>query len=64
MRVAQFVLVTCQIIVAGADEISGIASGAAISVQGRHIGAWLSLDSPFPSLWSDLCDKLLGTLSE
>ena len=33
-------------IVAGADEISGVASGAVISVQGRHIGAWLSLDSP------------------
>ena len=33
-------------IVAGADEISGVASGAVISVQGRHIGAWLSFDSP------------------
>ena len=33
-------------IVAGADEIFGIASGAVISVWGRHIGAWLSLDSP------------------
>ena len=35
-----------QMIVAGADEISGVASGAVISVQGRHIGAWLSFDSP------------------
>ena len=35
--------------VAGADEISGIASGAVITVQGRHIGAWLSLESPPPA---------------
>ena len=42
-------LITFQIIVARADEIFGIASGAVISVWGRHIGAWLSLDSPMPA---------------
>ena len=39
-------------IVAGADEISGVASGTVISVQGRHIGAWLSFDSP---LFGGIC---------
>ena len=49
VKVVQFVLITFQIIVARADEIFGIASGAVISVWGRHIGAWLSLDSPMPA---------------
>ena len=40
-------LITFQIIVVRADF--GIASGAVISVWGRHIGAWLSLDSPMPA---------------
>ena len=46
---SNFFLITFQIIVASADEIFGIASGAVISVWGRHIGAWLSLDSPMPA---------------